>query len=285
MRRGLAVFWRKAYKDGITGLAGMVAYNLLLSIFPLALVALFVAARVLDSEEVIASIVADLRQIFPSATDATLQDGLRRLRDASTTSGVLAVVAAVWLGSSFWGSLDTAFCRIYRRPCRSWVRQKLFALGMLVVVIMFMAATVVIPIVQSVLSEGAQDLPFGLDRGGWFVYFATLIAGLLLLFVALCAIYWRVPKGAMPWRGVWPGATFATVAITAVDYAFPLYLSNVSTLQVGSTLLFVLIVLIWFYVLALILLAGAVLNELRLESTTPSPTPSPPRPREAVPVP
>jgi len=283
MARGLAGFWRKAYTDGITGLAGMVAYNLLLSIFPLALVALFVAARVLDSDEVIASIVSDLRQIFPSATDATLQDGLRRLRDASTTSGVLAVIAAVWLGSSFWGSLDTAFCRIYRRPCRSWVRQKLFALGMLVVVIAFMAATVVIPVVQSVLAEGTDDLPFGLDRGGWLLYAATLLAGLGLLFAALCAIYWRVPKGAMPWRGVWPGATFATVAITAVDYAFPLYLSNVSTLRVGSTLLFVLIVLIWFYVLALILLAGAVINDLRLERS-PSRPPSPPREREAVPV-
>ena len=40
-------FWRKAYEDGLTGLAAMVAYNLLLSIFPLALIALFVAGRVL----------------------------------------------------------------------------------------------------------------------------------------------------------------------------------------------------------------------------------------------
>ena len=41
--RAAAAFWRKAYQDGLTGLAAMVAYNLLLSIFPLALIALFVA--------------------------------------------------------------------------------------------------------------------------------------------------------------------------------------------------------------------------------------------------
>lgn len=269
MRRGIAGFWRKAYTDGITGLAAMVAYNLLLSIFPLALVALFVAVRVLDSEEVIARIVADLRGLFPSAAESTLVDGLRQLREVSTTTGILAVVAAVWLGSSFWGSLDTAFCRIYKCPCRSWVRQKVFAVGMLVVVLLFMAATVAIPFVQSVLVEGTNDLPFGLDRPR-VIYFATLLAGLVVLFVALCAIYWRVPKGAIPWRAVWPGAVAATLAMAVSDWAFPLYLANVSTLRVGSSLLFVLIVLVWFYAHALILLAGAVINDLRLEAV---PTP------------
>ena len=39
-----------------------------------------------------------------------------------------------------------------------------------------------------------------------------------------------------------------------------------SSLRVGTSFLFVLIVLVWFYVLALILLAGAVVNELRFEA-------------------
>ena len=58
--------------------------------------------------------------------------------------------------------------------------------------------------------------------------------------------------------------------MAVVDYAFPLYLSNVSTLRVGTTFVFILIVLIWFYVLALILLAGAVVNELRFEHRSPT---------------
>ena len=44
-RAAVVAFWRKAYEDNLTGLASMVAYNLLLSIFPVALVALFVAGR------------------------------------------------------------------------------------------------------------------------------------------------------------------------------------------------------------------------------------------------
>ena len=43
-----------------------------------------------------------------------------------------------------------------------------------------------------------------------------------------------------------------------VDATFPLYLSNISTLRIGTSAVFVLIALVWFYVLALIVLAGAV---------------------------
>jgi uncharacterized BrkB/YihY/UPF0761 family membrane protein len=50
-----------------------------------------------------------------------------------------------------------------------------------------------------------------------------------------------------------------------VDWAFPLYLTNISTLRVGTSAVFVLIALVWFYVLSLITLSGAVVNELRFE--------------------
>ena len=66
-RLAVVAFWRKAYEDNLTGLASMVAYNLLLSIFPLALVALFIAGRVLRSPDVQDSVLLDLEQLFPSA--------------------------------------------------------------------------------------------------------------------------------------------------------------------------------------------------------------------------
>jgi membrane protein len=264
-RRAVVRFWRKAYEDNVTGMAAMVAYNLLLSLFPLALTALFVAGRVLASEDIERSVVEDLRQLFPAAAATTLEDGLRRVRASSTTVGVGALVASIWIGSSFWGALDTAFCRIYHLPCRGWVRQKLFALSMLVVVLLFFAASVSIPALQSLLVASARDLPFGLDRVRGIVYAVSLAASLLLLFAILCLIYWRVPKGAIPWTCVWPGALVATVGMGVVDYAFPLYLSNVTALQVGTSILFVLITLLWSWLLAIILLGGGLVNELRFE--------------------
>jgi YihY family inner membrane protein len=258
-------FWQKAYEDNLTGLASMVAYNLMLSIFPLALIALFVAGRVLSSAELEASVLADAKRIFPSAAESTLSEGIRRLQQSSTTVGIVALVSSLWIGASFWGALDTAFCRIYHLPCRSWVRQKLFGFGMLVVVLAFIAASVAVPTLQALLASSTRDLPFGLSDVRGLVYWLTILAGLVVLFGALCVTYRVVPKGAIPWRCVWPGALTATLAMGVVDFGFPLYLSNISTLRIGTSAVFVLIALVWFYVLALILLAGAVINELRFE--------------------
>ena len=104
----------------------------------------------------------DLRQLFPDAGESSLTDLTQGLQDYSTQLGAAALVASVWIGLSFWGAMDTAFCRIYHLPCRSWVEQKRFALAMLVVVLLFVLATVAIPTLQSVLVSGAENLPFGL---------------------------------------------------------------------------------------------------------------------------
>ena len=175
MKRAFAAFWRKAYDDNLTGMAAMVAYNLMLSVFPLALVALFVAGRILSSEEVEASVLEDLQRLFPDEAESTLLDGLRRVQESSATVGILAIVAATWFSTSFWGALDTAFCRIYHRDCRRWVRQKLFALGMLVVVLLFFVATVSIPALQGLIVGHRDDLPFGLGEIRGFVYTLSLV--------------------------------------------------------------------------------------------------------------
>jgi YihY family inner membrane protein len=264
-RAAVTHFWRKAYEDNLTGLSAMVAYNLLLSIFPLALVALWVAGRVLRSHELQHSVLLDLERVFPSAAESTLSAAINRLERSSTTAGILAIIAAVWFASSFWGALDTAFCRIYHRACRSWVRQKLFGLGMFAVVLLFIVASVSVPALQSLLVTTTKDLPFGLSDVRGLVYVITLVAGIVVLFVALCVTYALVPAGRMPWRCVWPGALGATAAIAVLDYVFPLYLQNVSTLRLGSSFVFVLIALVWFYAISIIVLSGAVVNELRFE--------------------
>jgi membrane protein len=272
MRRvgsGLHRFWEKAYTDNVTGLAAMVAYNLLLSVFPVALIALFVAGQILSSPELERSVLEDLQELFPSAASTTLAEALREVRDSSTTAGIIALIASLYVGTSFWGALDTAFCRIYELPCRSWVRQKLFGLGMLGLVLLFFVATVAMPAMQSLLFAHKDDLPFGLsDRNA--LYTVTLAAGFVITFGALAIIYRTVPNTGVAWHGVWPGALGATLAIGIIDYGFPFYLSNVSAFAgLRTTIVFVLIVLIWFYALALIILAGGVVNELRLEHRRP----------------
>lgn len=261
--------YRRAFDDNLTGLAGMVAYSLLLSVFPLALIALFIASQVLRSPELQDSVFQDLRRLFPSATESTLLSLLDRIRASTTGIGILAFVASVWICTSFWGALDTAFCRIYHMDCRGWLKQKRFGVAMLGVSLAFIAATVAVPALQSIVIAGTEDLPLGLSEVEGLVFAATLAGGIALIFVILTVVYWTVPHARVPWSAVWPGAASATVAIAAVDYAFPAYLSNISSLAgLGTSLIFIVIVLIWFYALALIILAGAEINALRLERVT-----------------
>ena len=264
-------FYHRVYAENLTGLSAMLAYNLLLSIFPLALLALFIAGRFLHSEELQRSVLEDLRSIFPSAAASSLTGLLDRLSESSTSLGLVALVASIWVGSSFWGALDTAFCQLYHVRCRSWAEQKRFALAMLGLVLLFFAATVAVPTVQSLLVSGARDLPFGLSEVPGLVYAITLGFGLLVIFWILCIVYWSVPNCWVPWSAVWPGALGATLAIALVDYAFPFYLSNVSTIsRLGTSLVFIVIVLLWFYALAFIILAGAMINALRFEAQQPT---------------
>ncbi|HET8979681.1 MAG TPA: YihY/virulence factor BrkB family protein [Solirubrobacteraceae bacterium] len=258
-------FWRIAWDANITGLAAMIAYNMLLGVIPIALLGLFVAGQVLSSHAVSQSVLADLKEVFPGTTVGTLDALLDQVRSSTTSTGVLALVASLWLGSSFWGSLDTAFSRIYGGPARSWLRQKRFALSMLVVVLLFMVATVAVPTAQSLLRAGAAALPFDLAHVTALVYVGSLAVSLAILFFCLAIIYKRVPHRRVAWRAVWPGALGATLAIGVIDYAFPAYLSNISTIaRFGTTIVFILITLGWFYVLAIIILGGAIVNAMRL---------------------
>lgn len=263
-------FLRKGFDANITGMAAMLAYNMLLGIVPVALLGLFVAGQVLSSGAVHRSVLTDLREVFPGTDEPTLNSLLRQITTSTTSTGVLALVVSLWLGSSFWGALDTAFARIYGCRSRPWLEQKRFALAMLGVVLVFMVATVAVPVAQTILRAGENDLPFDLARVTALVYVASLAFGIAALFACLTVIYARVPNRPVTWRAIWPGALGSTLAIAVVDFAFPAYLSNISTLaRFGTTIVFVLIMLGWFYLLALIILSGAVVNALRLESSKP----------------
>jgi membrane protein len=293
----LQAFWHRAYHENVTGLSAMVAYNLMLAVFPFALLVLFVGGQVLKIKGVETSVVSDLQRLFPNAEQHTLTDVLTRIEDNSTTIGIAAFLGSLWIGASFWGAMDTAFCRIYHVECRGWVEQKRFSFAMLGVVLLFIAASIFVPTFEATLVSSTDRLPFGLSDIQAIDTILLLGAALLITFLICSVIFWAVPKGHMPWRAVWPGATFVTVAAGLANWLFPIYLSNVSSLsRFGSTLGFILIALLWFYVLSLALLVGAVINSLRhelydtgeLRYPRPKPCagsvePPPPSPERAVP--
>src|SRR3954470_6339245 len=262
----LRAFWNRAYRENVTGLSAMVAYNLMLAVFPFALLVLFVFGQVLKIGGVEQSVLADLQRLFPNTEQQTPTDALRRIEDNTATIGIAAFVGSLWIGASFWGAMDTAFCRIYHVECRGWVEQKRFSFAMLAMVLLFIAASIFVPTLESAVVSSTDRLPFGLSNIKAIDTILLLGAALLIVFAICSVIFWAVPKGHMPWRAVWPGALFVTLSAGLANWLFPIYLSNVSSLsRFGSTLGFILIALLWFYVLSLALMLGAVINSLRFE--------------------
>ncbi|MDX6637720.1 MAG: rane protein [Solirubrobacterales bacterium] len=265
-RAWLRLFWNRAYRENITGLSGMVAYNLVLALFPFALLVLFIFGQILQSHSVEISVIHDLKRLFPAVDAGTLKDTTNHVRSNSTTIGVAAALGALWIGTSFWGAMDTAFCRIYHVECRGWLEQKRFALVMLLVVTLFLAGSVVIPTMEAALTTGAQNLPFGLSDSQGIIKLLLLGAALLLVFGVCCAIYYFVPKGHVPWVAVWPGALFVTLTTGVANAVYPFYLTQVSSVgEIGGTVGFILIALVWFYIVSLSLMSGGVINALRFE--------------------
>src|SRR6266511_2863563 len=263
----LRAFWNRAYKENITGLSGMVAYNLMLAVFPFALLVLFIFGQVVNSPDLEHSVILEIRRLFPNIEQDTLQHSIDRVRSSSTTIGIAAIIGGIWIGASFWGAMDTAFCRIYHVECRGWVQQKRFSLVMLLGLLLLLLASVTVPTVESAVLSSADNLPFGLSDFDVTRTTIVVLGGLLATFLIVSAIYWAVPKGHMPWRSVWPGALFFAAITSAGNYVFPLYLTSVSDLhRIGGTIGFILIALVWFYAISLALLAGAVINSLRHES-------------------
>jgi membrane protein len=262
----LRAFWNRAYKENITGLAGMVAYNLMLAVFPFALLVLFIFGQVVDSPDIERSVILDIQRLFPNIEQEALMNAIDRVRSSSTTIGIAAIVGGIWIGASFWGAMDTAFCRIYHVECRGWVQQKRWSLVMLAALTLLLGASVIVPSIEGAAVSSAEDLPLGLSDIGPTRTIVLILGGFAVTFAIVAGIYWAVPKGHMPWRSVWPGALFFSVVTSLGNYIFPLYLTNISDLnRVGGTIGFILVALLWFYAISLALLAGAVINSLRHE--------------------
>lgn len=255
-----------AVRANVTGLSSMVAYSGLMSLVPVTLLTLFAVSVATESASARSTLVADLERIFPAATQGTLTGALDSLQGSRTPLAVGAALTSAWAGIALWSAIDTSFREIYGYEPRGWVEQKRWAARMLVLGIGLVLAFLAVPAVQTLGLTQTGRLPFGVGSAGALSAAIGFVVSHLLLFAALCGVYAFVPRGRPRWRGVWPGAAVGVALMTTVSLVFPVYLSRVSTLaHAGAAFSFVVIVLAWFYLMALALLLGAAVNAARSE--------------------
>lgn len=261
---GVRAFWKKANNDWVFNLASFLAYNLLVSVFPLLIALLAVTSYILGkiSPAASQSIINAVIGLLPGDVAAPLITVAQtRLPDAFDPLVLFTLIAALIVGSRLFVVMENCFGIIYRLPSRSLLRQNLMAVFMLLLYL------VLVPIVF-LASSIANGLTSAVDMNhsslqGVVTHALSLLIAYVSAVLLFGAIYIVVPNRRIPWREVWVGTLGASVLVLLYQQLFPIYESlflKPSNYGSGSILGLAVVIVVFFYYVAFIVLLGAEFN-------------------------
>jgi membrane protein len=259
-KRMLLDFWKKCSNDWIFNFSGLLAYALLMAIFPLFLVLLAIAGLSLNnlSPDALASLSKSLAATLPGTTGGAIVDAvLANLRRSTGWLFVLGLLLALFTGSRLFITIESALSVVFRLRPRDALHQNImaFAMVLLFVVlapILFLASSASDAIAQALFSSNANK---ALAR----------VLGIFTAFVVAAAlfgaIYIVVPNRPVQWKEVWKGTLVGAALLVLYELLFPLYQNNfLKPGNYGSVAGFAIVILVFFYYFAFILLLGAEVN-------------------------
>ena len=254
--------WREALDDDILGLAAQLSYYLFLALFPailflLALASFFPLSNITDD-------VA--RSIGPFVSPQILeliQDQMRRLGEGES-GGLLTfgVAGALWSSSaamvSIVGALNKAYDIDEGRP---WWKVRLVSIGLTIGASLFVLVAFSLVLAGPMLGDWLGETT-GWGRTfewTWLVLQWPLVFAMVA--TAIGMVYYFAPDAEQDWSWITPGAVVATLLWLVMSLLFRVYIANFTDYNatygaVGG----VIVLLLWFYVSSLAILAGAELN-------------------------
>src|SRR5947209_10786605 len=129
----IQAFLTKFNNDWVMNFSGMLAYNLLLSIFPIIVAIASIFGLILGSNAR-TSIVTSIIKVLPNRVSPDLvTNALIQLNKSSGILGILAIILAIFFGSRLFIVIEGCFSIIYHVRQRTLIRQNLMAFGMLLI--------------------------------------------------------------------------------------------------------------------------------------------------------
>jgi len=254
--------WREVLDDDVPGLAAQLSYYFFLALFP-ALLFLLALASFFPLRDVTDDVSRSLGPFVSPQVLALIDEQMRRLAN-NENGGLLTfgVAAALWSSSAALVSIVGALNRAYDiEEGRPWWKVRLVAIGLTLGV-----ATIILVALSLVLGGPALAEKLGETTGWgapfewtWLVLQWPLVFALVTIGIGL--IYYFGPDAEQDWAWITPGAVAATILWLLVSLLFKLYIANFTDYE-GSygTVGGVIVVLLWFYVSGIAILAGAELN-------------------------
>ena len=254
--------WREALDDDVPGLAAQLAYYFFLALFP-ALLFLLALASFFPLGNVTDDVARSLGPFVSPQVLELIQEQMRRLAN-NDNGGLLTfgMAAALWSSSAALVSIVGAVNRAYDiEEGRPWWKVRLVAIGLTLGV-----AVIVLVALSLVLGGPALAERLGQTTGWgapfewtWLVLQWPLVFALVTTGIGL--IFYFGPDADQDWAWISPGAVAATILWLLVSLLFKLYIANFTDYEASyGTVGGVIVVLLWFYISGIAILAGAELN-------------------------
>lgn len=253
---------KRAKARDITDVAAALAYYAFLAVPSLLLVAVGIFGLAAGPGSV-ASLVERLEGVVPAEAAELLGESLTRITESSGSGvGLIGIgfLVALWSASGAMTSLMRALNRVYEHEeTRSFVRQRVVALGMLGWALVALVLSVGLLVLGPPLSGLAGDA-LGLERlvgvVWWSAQWPILVGGLLLAFAGLLVLGPNRPGARF--RPLTPGAVVAVAIWLAGSGLFALYVGTFGSYnKAWGALSAVIVMLTWLWLSSLAVLFGA----------------------------
>ena len=248
--------------DDCLGLAAQLAYYFFLALFP-TLLFLLALASFFPLGDFAANAVESLRTVAPPDILNIIREQIERISNGDD-GGLLTVGAlgALWSSSAALISIVSALNRAYDiEEGRPWWKVRLVAIGLtLTLAVLVLVSFALILAGPTVAESLANRTGLGpVFEWTWKIVQWPLVFALVT--TAVGVVYHFGPDAEQSWEWVTPGAVVATVLWLVVSLVFKLYVSNFTDYNAAyGTIGGVMVLLLWFYLSGLALLAGAEMN-------------------------
>lgn len=276
LRRLLVETALKWNTDNVLRLSAALAYYAIFALSPLLVIVLSMAGLAYGDEAVRGQLDDQLRGLMGPRAAATVQEmvaGAMQPKKSVIATGLgifMLIFAATSLFAEMqhslnviWGTekqSDSTSGSLLREGIVAWLRARMLSLGMVLVILFLLLVSLTFTGVFGFLAShltSVSTLPVPL--WGW-LGFAVSVTGEVILFALLFKV---LPDVKSPWRQVWWGASTTAVLFEAGKWGLSWYLSSEAVSSSYGAAGSIVLLLLWVYYTAIIILTGAELTQVR----------------------
>ncbi len=243
----------KSHRDQARDMAASIAYFSFFSLFPLLLGAVAAASLFLDWTEIESRLDTVLTDAHPGS--ATLvKDNLEALVRLRGAAGLVSVLGLLWAAGKVLGAVSRGI-----NNALGQTRTHSFFLEPLRHVLLMGAVSILLFL--SLAVSTSLELLAGRESGPLA---EGLAASFVIVFINLASLYSLLPYVSPSWRDILPGALLAALLFELGKTGFVIYLEHTADLEaIYGSVSSIIVLLLWFYFSAHVLLLGAELIAVR----------------------